>query len=36
VPEAASYRSQLQHLLSDPEMQALLASAPKARPLLPA
>jgi hypothetical protein len=28
VPEAAGYRSQLEHLLRDPEMAALLAAAP--------
>ncbi len=35
VPEAAGYRSQLEHLLRDPEMTALLAAAPAAmaRPL---
>jgi hypothetical protein len=35
VPEAAGYRAQLEHLLHDPEMAALLAAAPApmARPL---
>ena len=35
VPEAVGYRSQLEHLLRDPEMAALLAAAPTAmrRPL---
>jgi hypothetical protein len=35
VPEAAGYRAQLEHLLRDPEMTALLAAAPAAmaRPL---
>ena len=35
VPEAVGYRSQLEHLLADPEMAALLAAAPAAmrRPL---
>jgi hypothetical protein len=35
VPEAAQYRSQLEHLLQDPEMAELLAAAPAAlaRPL---
>jgi hypothetical protein len=34
VPEAAGYRSQLCHLLSDPEMVALLSAAPQAGRLL--
>ncbi len=34
VPEAASYGSQLRHLLSEPEMAALLAASPQARRLL--
>ena len=31
VPEAAGYGSQLQHLLSDPDMAALIAAAPQMR-----
>ncbi len=34
VPEAACYGTQLQHLLSDPAMAALLAASPQARRLL--
>jgi len=34
VPEAACYGSQLRHLLSEPEMAALLAASPQARRLL--
>jgi hypothetical protein len=34
VPEAAAYGAQLQHLLSDPEMAALVAAAPQAGRLL--
>ena len=34
VPEAAAYGSQLHHLLSDPEMAALLAAAPQAGRIL--
>ncbi len=34
VPEAASYGSQLRHLLSDPEMAALLEAAPQAGRIL--
>ncbi len=34
VPEAASYGSQLRHLLTEPEMAALLAASPQARRLL--
>jgi len=34
VPEAANYGGQLQQLLSDPEMQALLAAAPEAGRIL--
>ena len=35
MPQAVGYRSQLEHLLRDPEMAALLAAAPTAmrRPL---
>ena len=34
VPEAACYGSQLRHLLTEPEMAALLAASPQARRLL--
>jgi len=34
VPEAACYGGQLRHLLSEPEMAALLAASPQARRLL--
>jgi len=34
VPEAASYGSQLRHLLAEPEMAALLAASPQASRLL--
>ncbi|HLN08195.1 MAG TPA: hypothetical protein VK281_04440, partial [Xanthobacteraceae bacterium] len=34
VPQAASHGSQLRHLLSEPEMAALLAASPQARRLL--
>jgi hypothetical protein len=34
APEAASYRSQLQHFLSDPEIATLLSAAPQTRRML--